>query len=137
MTESIRKFGVQENDSRSLDFHCRYIDCLSGIFCNGIHMRLAKAKAEVRQRKSWSMSGDEKMKYIIGIYHTLYLQYIGLFGGEVKNKKFYILFTIYLNDKKEISFDTCHFIGLRKLKNYFVIYNAGSNNIESYFKDRK
>lgn len=72
------------------------------------------------------------MKYILGFFHTIYLQLACWLGWHVKGKRFYVLWTVRLFNSGAV-FDTCHFDWIGKKDGY--VFSCGpEQNINIFDK---
>jgi hypothetical protein len=59
-------------------------------------------------------------KYITGLYYTMILTWIGLFGGSFKDKKnVYILWPIHIITKRQVTIERCNFYTLYEIRYLF------------------
>lgn len=72
------------------------------------------------------------MKYILGVYHSIYLSYIGRFGGTVNKGTYYIWWTIPAYKSITLPIEGCVFFALRKLE-YMFVWHPTKNNDEAKF----
>ena len=68
------------------------------------------------------------MKYILGLFHSLRLSYIGRFGGKIPEGTYYLWWTIHVY-AKSLVIENVHIFTLRELKCIFYIHKV--NNVVS------
>ena len=54
------------------------------------------------------------MKYLKGFVDSVYLSYLGWFGGSTSDKTFYLLWTVQVGGDVSFSLDNCNLIPIRK-----------------------
>ena len=62
------------------------------------------------------------MKYILGLFHSIYFSYIGRFGGTVDGGSYYIWWTIHCYPNTSSTWKNCDIFSLRELDALFYIH---------------
>ena len=68
-------------------------------------------------------------KYIKALKDSVYLTYIGLFGGEVIGKELYLLWAIHLRTKKPALIKSCNITKITSGDVLFVCHDRGPTTI--------
>lgn len=63
------------------------------------------------------------MKYLKCFFHSVYISYIGWFGGSVTDGTYYLLWTIHVNGNKNCTFKRVRFVYIKKIEPLFLLHN--------------
>jgi len=68
------------------------------------------------------------MKYIKGFFDSVYISYICWFGGKVRNKTFYMLWSAHVSNSADVEFNDCEFCMIVDNYPFFVIHSGDKEN---------
>ena len=64
------------------------------------------------------------MKYILSFFHSIYFSYVCWLGGKIEGGEYYILWTIHINGKKDVTMKDLKIDRAIWVKYLFYIHNS-------------
>jgi len=68
------------------------------------------------------------MKYVKGFFDSVYLSYIGWFGGSVRDKTFNMLWSVHVSNSADVEINDCEFRMIVDNEPFFVIHSGDKEN---------